>query len=121
MVQDVVADSPACVLVADAHGQLIAASRQALQLLGHTIHSLRELNITELAGAEDEPHGESLWESFLRQRGQSGRFALRHRAGGIIRTRYAAASNVVAGLSVAVHVPDVSEGAVADTPPAGKQ
>ena len=105
LVQDIVADVPAVVLVADGNGQLVAASRQALHLLDHTLASLRGLNVTELAAVEDEPHGERLWESFLQQRRQSGHFALQRRGGGTIRTQYVARANVVAGLSVAVHVP----------------
>jgi PAS domain S-box-containing protein len=104
-IHEEIAEVPAIVLIADQHGQIIAASRRALQLLEHTRRSIRALNVTELAAAEDAPHGEQLWEAFLRERRQSGRFALRRRRGGTIRTEYTAAANVVAGLSVAVHWP----------------
>jgi PAS domain S-box-containing protein len=103
--QKVIADAPACVLVAADNGQLIAASHEALHLLGHTLASLRELNVTDVAAAEDEAASERLWESFLRHRSQTGGFALRHRNGGTIRTSYVAAANVVAGLSIALHEP----------------
>ena len=105
IVQDLVADVPACVVVADGNARLIAASRQMLHLLGHTLPSLRELKVTDLAAAEDQEDSERLWEAFLRQRRQSRHFALRHRDGRVIRTKYVAVANLVGGLSIAVHAP----------------
>jgi len=104
VVQNVVAGFPACVLIADAHGRLVAASDETLQTLGYTLASLRELNVTELAGHQEEDEVELLWESFRRERRQRGRFTLRHRNGTLVPTRYAATSNTVAGLLAAVHV-----------------
>jgi PAS domain-containing protein len=104
VVQDLVDEAPACVLVTDSFGQLVAASKRALAVLDHTHASLRALNVTDLAANEERGSVEPLWESFLRERRQSGRFTLRARNGGSITTRYAAQANVVAGLSVAVHV-----------------
>ena len=105
-VQDIVADFPACVLIADATGQLVAASEQTLQTLGYTMQSLRELDVTELAPGDEEEEVQLLWEAFRRQRRQSGRFTLRHKNGTLIHTHYAATTNAVAGLSAAVHVVD---------------
>lgn len=103
-VQEVVADYRVPVLVANQTGQLVAASQQALHLLGHTLQTLRELNVTELAAPQDEDDVETLWETFLRQRRQTGHFALRRRDGGVVHTHYAAVTNTVGGLSVVVHV-----------------
>ena len=106
IVQDTVANAPACVLVADDAGQLVAASRLALEMLGHTLSSLRNHNVTELAATEESHVVEPLWETFRQQRRQSGRFALRRHDGTTVRTRYVAQSNAVAGLAIAVHVTD---------------
>lgn len=103
-VQDVVADCAACVLVADSNGRLVAASRTALVAVGHNLATLRQLNITQLAADEEQPAVEPLWESFLRERAQTGNFLLRDSNGRTISTRYAAQTNVVGGLAVAVHV-----------------
>lgn len=105
VVQDAVADTPACVLVADDTGRLVAASRQALTILGHTLKSLRGLNVTDVAGPEEQEIVEPLWESFLRQRRQSGSFMLRRKDGTSVATQYSAQANAVAGLSIAVHLP----------------
>ena len=107
IVQDTVAEVPACVLVADDAGRLVAASRVALKTLGHTLDSLRNHNVTELAATEERDVVEPLWETFRQQRRQSGGFALRRRDGTTVRTRYVAQSNAVAGLAIAVHVADV--------------
>ncbi len=103
-VQVVVADAPACVLVADSKGQLVGASLIALAVLGHTLTSIRRLNVTTLAASEEVESVEPLWESFLRERRQSGSFMLRRKDGTSVRTRYAAQANAVAGLSIAVHL-----------------
>jgi len=102
-VQVVVADAPACV-VADSKGQLVGASLIALAVLGHTLTSIRRLNVTTLAASEEVKSVEPLWESFLRERRQSGSFMLRRKDGTSVRTRYAAQANAVAGLSIAVHL-----------------
>jgi PAS domain S-box-containing protein len=106
VVQDAVADFPACVLIADQSGRIVAASNLTLQTLGYTLQLIREQSVTELGGQEEEEEVELLWESFRRQRRQSGRFTLRHRNGTTIATRYAALTNVVGGFSAAVHVID---------------
>jgi hypothetical protein len=62
------------------------------------------LNVTDLAADEERASVEPLWESFLRERRQSGRFSLRAKNGHSVQTNYAAQASVVAGLSVAVHV-----------------
>ena len=108
VVQGTVVEFRACVLIAEESGQVIAASEQALQTLGYTLPTLRALNVTELAGEDEEEEVELLWESFLRQRRQTGCFTLPHRDGTLIRTQYAAISNAVAGLSAAVHVVSTS-------------
>ena len=104
LVQTVVADESACVLIADANGQLVAASRHALKLLGHSLDALRALNVTDIGG-EDAESVEWLWENFRRERRQSGGFVLRRKDGTTVRTQYLALANAVAGLSVAIHAP----------------
>jgi PAS domain S-box-containing protein len=114
LVQTIVADEPAWVLVADANGQLVAASRNVLKLLGYSLEALRALNVTDIGG-EDLESVEWLWENFRRQRRQSGGFVLRRRDGTTVRTQYVALSNTVAGLSIAVHTPlDAEQIAVDD-------
>lgn len=104
-VQSAVADGPHCVLVADAAGCLVAASRVALTMLGYSLAELRRLCVDDISAESEQPHIEVLWDAFRRERRQTGHYGLRRRDGSVIRTRYAAVANVVGGLGVAVHEP----------------
>jgi PAS domain S-box-containing protein len=104
-VQDIVADLPECVLVADGVGHIVAASRGALRLLGYSLQEIRRCDVSGLTAAEDHHVVEPLWEAFRRERRQTGEYALKSHDARVIPTRYAARANVLGDLSVAVHEP----------------
>jgi PAS domain-containing protein len=105
-VQAVIDGHPACVLVTDGHARIIAASQKALATLGHSLPSIKGLSVDEIAGDEEGDGTARLWEDFQRYRGQSGVFYLRRADNRSVKTRYAAAAQVLADLSVAVHIVD---------------
>jgi hypothetical protein len=107
--QAVIDDFPACVLITDSRARVVAASQTTLVTLGHSLPSITGLSVDDLSGEEERDSATRLWEDFQRYRGQSGVYYLRRVDNRSVKTRYAAAADVVADLSVAVHVVNANQ------------
>lgn len=96
---------PVLVFVADETMQYLAVNQTACDVLGYTRAELLSLRVTDVAVA---PEAAELYQGMVYQRGQSGRTAIRTKAGDLLLLDYRARPVEIGGLTYYVSIGTVA-------------
>ncbi len=90
------------ILLADDEGRYIDANPAACTLLGYTREELRNKSVWELTPGVSAMGGRQLWQRFLAEGRQSGRYQLQRRDGRTLTLDYRAVAGVAPGAHMSV-------------------
>lgn len=92
-------------LATDDQARLIAVNQAALLLTGYSEQELLRLGVPDITAPSDVPHTNVLWEAFLREGQQRGKYDLRTKSGATVTAEYLALAHVVPGVHVSLLQP----------------
>jgi PAS domain S-box-containing protein len=102
VLRDLIDRLPVAALVADMHGQYVAANNAAAALTGYTVSELARLSVWQLTPNANEHEAETLWRAFLLRHEQHGEYPIVTRHNRVVVAEYAASTNVLPGLHLSL-------------------
>ena len=93
---------PVAALAVDDVARIVVTNRAAAQLTGYSEQELGHLGVPDITAQTDQPHTEVLWNAFLTQGQQRGRYDIRRKDGSIVTVDYLAIANAVPGLHLSL-------------------
>jgi PAS domain S-box-containing protein len=99
-----VREIPAAVLIANDRGHYIDVNAAATKLTGYSRTELLRLSVWDLTPPQRQGLGQRLWQDFLTRERMSGQYQLRCKDGSLVKARYVAVANVLAGVHVSALV-----------------
>lgn len=93
---------PVAALAVDDVARIVVTNHAAAQLTGYSVQELVRLAVPDITAQTDQPYTEVLWNAFLTQGQQRGRYDIRRKDGDIVTVDYLAIANAVPGLHLSL-------------------